>query len=122
MRSWTHANMLAPDRTYLPSAAATPSRLLRRPLRLSVEAESSFDSSFSFAVGAVALVGAPVEDSSREMPRVNAASKSSSSKIHLPYVEDAQIAIYQLRNKVTYLDGTLPMSFASVSSLMLCIV
>lgn len=73
--------------THRPSAAATPSRLFSRPLRLNVEASSSFESSFAFSdfVAAVALLGAPVDDSSREMPRVNVASKSSRSRIHLLY-------------------------------------
>ena len=68
--------------THRPSAAATPSKLLRRPLRVSVEASSSFVS-FSFLVVAAAFPGAPVELSSREIPRVKAASRSSSSKMHL---------------------------------------
>ena len=71
--------------THRPSAAATPSRLLRRPLRLSVD--PSLVSSLFFAEDVFdvdVVVGAPVEVSSREMPRVKAASRSSRSRMHLP--------------------------------------
>lgn len=65
--------------TYRPSAAATPSKLLSKPLRLSVEPSFS-----SFWVVSLSLtVGAPVDFSSRLTPRVNAASRSSRSKMHL---------------------------------------
>ena len=73
--------------THRPSAAATPSRELRRPLRLNVD--PSLFSSLFFALDVLdeveeeeLPVGAPVDFSSREMPRVNAASKSSRSRIH----------------------------------------
>lgn len=76
------------QKTYRPSAAATPSRELRSPLRLKVD--PSLLSSLFFALDVVDVdeedelpVGAPVDFSSREMPRVNAASKSSRSRIHL---------------------------------------
>ena len=69
--------------THRPSAAATPSRLFNNPLRLNVDALSSLFSFFSLEVGTEVLVGAPVDASSREIPRVNAASRSSKSKIHL---------------------------------------
>jgi hypothetical protein len=56
---------------------ATPSRLLRRPLKLSVEPSASAVSL------SLVLVGVPVDVESRVTERVNAASKSSNSKIHL---------------------------------------
>ena len=72
------------DGTNRPSAAATPSRLFSSPLRLNVlVASSDLSSSFPFGAGTELLVGAPVEVSSRETPRVNAASRSSRSNIHL---------------------------------------
>ena len=77
--------MLESKVTHRPSAAATPSRLLRRPLRLSVD--PSLVSSLFFAEDVFdvdVVVGAPVEVSSREMPRVKAASRSSRSRMHLP--------------------------------------
>lgn len=70
-------------RTYRPSAAATPSKLFSKPLRLRVE-----PSLFSVAVAEVAAVdvvdvGAPVDAESRLTDRVKAASKSSRRRMHL---------------------------------------
>lgn len=63
---------------YLPSAAATPSRLLRRPLRLRVfgSAPSVVDGEGAGVAGEAAGRGAPVDLASRLTPRVKAASKS----------------------------------------------
>ena len=70
--------------THRPSAAATPSSELRRPLRLRVDPLSSLSSLLlAVDVDEEARVGAPVDFSSREIPLVKAASKSSKSKIHL---------------------------------------
>lgn len=70
--------------SHLPSAAATPSRAFRRPLRLNVEpSEPSESLSLSFFEEEDVDVGAPVDFSSRETPRVNAASKSSRRRMHL---------------------------------------
>lgn len=69
--------------TYRPSAAATPSKELRRPLKLSVEPLSSVSSLLFVVEVDEERVGTPVDFSSREIPRVKAASKSSKSKIHL---------------------------------------
>lgn len=67
--------------SYLPSAAATPSSPLRRPLKLSVDPSEllellSDDESFD-------SLGVPVDLESRETDRVKAASKSSSKRMHL---------------------------------------
>lgn len=66
--------------SYRPSAAATPSRLFKRPLRLKVE-PSLAESLASLVVAVDSLVvGAPVEEASRETPLVNAASRSYKSR------------------------------------------
>ena len=73
------------DRTDLPSAAATPSRLFKRPLKLNVE--PSFASAVVVVVEGlvvdVVAVGVPVELESRVRERVKAASKSSKRRMHL---------------------------------------
>ena len=110
--------------THRPSAAATPSRELRRPLRLNVD--PSLFSSLFFALDVLdeveeeeVPVGAPVDFSSREMPRVNAASKSSRSRIHLGRNRSATNREHTSMG-ITHLEGTLPIRFARVLSLILC--
>ena len=73
------------ERAYRPSAAATPSKLFKSPLRLRVDSPSS--ASFLLPIVEIlGVTGAPVDFSSRDTPRVNAASRSSRSKIHLTHV------------------------------------
>jgi hypothetical protein len=67
-------------RSYRPSAAATPSMELRRPLSVKVDPSSSVFSSFFASPG-----GAPVELPSRDTERVKAASRSSRRKMHLRF-------------------------------------
>ena len=66
--------------TYRPSAAATPSRLFKSPLKLNVEPSVA---SAVVVVLSLVEVGVPVELASRVTERVNAASKSSKRSMHL---------------------------------------
>jgi hypothetical protein len=86
---------------YRPSAAATPSRLFNSPLKLRVDPSLVvFSAAFFDPDSAEASwVGIPVDLSSRDVPRVKAAYKSSKSKIHP--------------------DGTSPINEFSVLSLIL---
>lgn len=113
------------EATYRPSAAATPSRLLRRPLRLSVEPSLSSlffpEEEEDEELLDELPVGAPVDFSSRDTPRVNAASKSSRSNIHLFEVGVSKRVSrgHHGHNIDTDLDGTLPIRVVNVLSLIL---
>ena len=73
----------AREGTHRPSAAATPSRLFSRPLRLRVDSPSLSESFLLPEIEATGVTGVPVDLSSRDTPRVKAASKSSRSRMHL---------------------------------------
>jgi len=88
--------------THRPSLAATPSRALSNPLRLRLF--PSFESSEGGAAlrrdDPLALVstGVPVEDASRVTERVNAASRSSRRRIHLPATA-VRVRVHRLKTK-----------------------
>lgn len=82
-----------------PSAAATPSRLFNRPLKLSVEpSEESVVELFEDDEDDEDEEGVPVEVESRDTERVNAASKSSKSKIHLRRQMSAKVQVVPFTN------------------------